>query len=82
MKKVLIFITILGIFLILPTDISADENHALLPESEARALDNSEDQISPQKDIIRWKFKTINGHIYKRQYNHSKSKWIGSWQAI
>ena len=35
--------------------------------------------IAPQSDIIQWKYKTINGILYKRQYNYTTNKWIGNW---
>lgn len=72
--------TLLGITLTHPINIFAEVNHASIIETETRSLNNFADQVEPQKDIIRWKFKTINGQIYKRQYNHSKAKWIGAWQ--
>lgn len=84
MKKVFILVSLLGIALIQPIHIFAETTHTSVSETEVRpqSNDNIEDQVGPQKDIIRWKFKTIKGHIYKRQYNYSKGKWIGSWQAM
>ena len=35
--------------------------------------------IAPQSDIIQWKYKTINGILYTRQYNYTTNKWIGNW---
>lgn len=29
------------------------------------------------RDAIVWKYKNINGHLYKRQYNYTTGKWIG-----
>ncbi len=34
---------------------------------------------APQSDNIQWKYKMINGVLYKRQYNYTTNKWIGSW---
>lgn len=28
---------------------------------------------------IVWKYKTINGVLYKRQYNRTTNQWIGDW---
>ncbi len=36
---------------------------------------------SPLSDIIGWRYKTENGQVYRRQYNYSKQKWIGEWEA-
>lgn len=35
--------------------------------------------ISTYAAIIEWRVKIINGHFYKRQYNHTTQKWIGEW---
>lgn len=61
---VLIFICICSF--IQPTSILANENKA--PVS-----------IEPRADIIEWRYKIINGKLYKRQFNHSTGKWIGKW---
>ena len=34
---------------------------------------------APQSDNIQWKYKMINGVLYKRQYNYTTNKWIGNW---
>ncbi|NNJ33331.1 hypothetical protein [Lacrimispora defluvii] len=36
---------------------------------------------SPLSDIIGWRYKSVDGHVYRRQYNYSKEKWIGDWEA-
>ena len=30
-------------------------------------------------DYIDWRYKVINGILYKRLYNYSKDEWIGDW---
>lgn len=40
----------------------------------------SKGNISTYADIIEWRYKTVNGVLYKRKFNYSKNKWIGSWQ--
>lgn len=34
---------------------------------------------TPFSDDIRWRYKSINGILYKRQYNYSTNQWIGKW---
>lgn len=36
----------------------------------------------PTADIIEWRYKVENNKLYKRQYNYSKSKWIGDWELV
>ena len=38
--------------------------------------------ISPRSDIIEWRYKVENEKLYKRQYNCTQDKWIGSWQLV
>lgn len=42
--------------------------------------DEISDGISTRHDIIVWRYKTIKGVVYYRQYNASKQKWIGHWE--
>ena len=42
--------------------------------------DEISDGISTRHDIIVWRYKTVKGIVYCRQYNASKQKWIGHWQ--
>lgn len=30
-------------------------------------------------DRIEWRYKIIDGVLYKRLYNYSKDEWIGDW---
>ena len=34
------------------------------------------------RDAIVWKYKNINGRLYKRQYNVITGKWIGDWIPV
>lgn len=39
-------------------------------------------EISNHKAIIKWRYKNIGGKLYKRQYNYTTKKWIGSWEPV
>lgn len=34
------------------------------------------------RDAIVWKYKNINGRLYKQQYNVTTGKWIGDWIPV
>ena len=34
------------------------------------------------RDAIVWKYKNINGRLYKLQYNVTTGKWIGDWIPV
>lgn len=38
--------------------------------------------INPRAPIIEWRYKFIDGKLYKRQYNCSAQEWIGEWQLV
>ncbi len=33
----------------------------------------------PYSDQYEWRFKTIDGVLYKRLYNITKQEWVGDW---
>ena len=35
--------------------------------------------VSPCKENLVWRYKTVNGKIYKRQWNSTSNKWVGNW---
>lgn len=49
--------------------------HKNLPESDSS-------EITPFSADIGWKFKTINGVLYKRLYNYTTREWIGDWIKV
>lgn len=42
--------------------------------------DTANDGIMPHSDIIEWRFKEINGDLYRRLYNYTQECWIGEWE--
>ena len=40
---------------------------------------SEEDSSVYSGDVIVWKYKTMNGKLYKRKYNQTTKKWIGNW---
>ncbi|MCI9237421.1 hypothetical protein AALA13_15710 [Lachnospiraceae bacterium 50-23] len=39
----------------------------------------SSPEIAPRKVGYEWKYKIINGVLYKRLYSHDLGIWIGNW---
>lgn len=49
--------------------------------SEGSGVENlGEEGIMPHSDIIEWRYKEINGNVYRRQYNYTRQYWIGEWE--
>lgn len=43
------------------------------------AYDDSKVLADPRADIIDWRYKIVDGIVYKRLFNYSKNQWIGEW---
>lgn len=76
MKKIVKIFFILSICVTISSAIDI-EVFAYAPPFDIKAGD-----YSPLSDIIEWRYKTINKKLYKRQYNCTKDRWIGSWELI
>lgn len=79
LKKVTVLLagSILSFSLFLNVGTTVDASYQK-PVAEIQA----DDGISPQSDSIGWRFTTINGKLYKRQFNYSTGKWIGPWILV
>ena len=55
-------------------------NHTLITSNVyAASTDATPPEISPASHTIVWKYKTLNGVLYKCRYNQTTRKWIGKW---
>lgn len=43
---------------------------------------NENTEIMPYADETEWRYKVVDGKLYKRKYNITKKKWIGSWIPV
>lgn len=39
-------------------------------------------EITPKANDIGWRYKVINGVLYKRQYDYTRKQWIGDWIRV
>lgn len=39
-------------------------------------------QITPYSDTFEWRYKMINGKLYKRLYNTTKDRWETDWILV
>ena len=68
----------LAILLFTTSGIILLQNNFSATAATASNNDNSSEIIT-YSDNIEWRFKLINGKLYKRQYNKTTKKWIGNW---
>lgn len=38
--------------------------------------------VTPQSNIIEWRYKIVDGKLYKRQYDYTKEVWVGDWILV
>lgn len=72
-KKLVLIIALALSLCATPLSVSANVS---IPISPANAGDHS---ISPQSDVITWRYMVIDGKIYKCLYNSSTDEYIGEW---
>ena len=75
MNKIIFTISTILIFSIVP--ISARENIT----SNVKNIQYTQNLIQ-KKDVLVWKYKSINGKMYKRLYNKTTGKWVGDWIRV
>lgn len=75
MNKIILTISMILIFSIVP--ISAREDIS----SNIKNIQYTQNLIQ-KKDVLVWKYKSINGKMYKRLYNKTAGKWVGDWIRV
>lgn len=77
-KKILLSLAVLSVStMMLPIDAFAQSQAA---ESSMLTPKQSSEGYHLNAQIIEWRYKTVNGKMYRRQYNYSREKWIGEWE--
>lgn len=69
MKRIILSISLIAL-IILP-------GHSTI---QTFALTNSSASI--QAHSIVWRYKSINGKLYCRQFDQTAQKWIGEWKPV
>ena len=41
----------------------------------------SEEGIAPHSAMIEWRYKDVNGVLYRRLYNYTEECWVGEWEV-
>lgn len=58
-------------------------NHTIFSSNVYAASTNAtSSEISPASHTIVWKYKTVNGVLYKRKYDQTTERWIGKWIKV
>lgn len=74
MKRFILIAALICIMLpIIPVNAQADTGIPVMTIAEEG------DTNSPRADILQWRYKIVDGKIYKRLYNASTGHWVGDW---
>lgn len=73
-KLIPVYLLVFSLFAPCTTQAAANITHSTYTAAPQKI------SISSRRgDKIEWRYKTVNGVLYKRKYNVTKKKWIGKW---
>lgn len=79
-KKLTLILICIGIITsLLPFNVQA-QSYTEVIHLENYYISTTNQDITPYAPIIGWRYKVIDGKLYRRQYNYSTQQWIGKWE--
>lgn len=73
-KKICMLLAALSLTLSLPFSMNVQASDTVKGDISATSS-----EISPRAYDYGWKYKVVNGVLYKRLYNYTLGVWIGNW---
>lgn len=49
---------------------------------KSTSVAKSDQRIQPRAEIFEWRYKVVDGKLYKRLYNATRHKWAGEWIQV
>ena len=46
------------------------------------AAPSTEDTVSPNADAISYRYKEVDGKLYRRLFNYTTNEWVGDWEYV
>ncbi len=78
-KKIVLFLlTVLSAAIL---DLCSIDIQAATTGNDICYVEESQDEpgITPRADITEWRYKMIDGKLYKRLYDTTNKKWLTDW---
>lgn len=47
-----------------------------------QTLETEEYGKSARAEIVGWRYKTVNGVLYRRLFNYTHNEWVGNWEKV
>lgn len=38
--------------------------------------------MEPNADVLEWRFKVVDGKLYRRLFNYTTDSWVGDWEYV
>ena len=74
MKQQILIITVLSVLCCINFNLVSSAS-----EANPTVIDYKEKE---RYDIYEWRYKLINGKLYRRLYNLTASEWVGDWELV
>ena len=74
MKKRLLMVAILSMLCI--------SNFSIVTLAADAYPSAANSQIEERADAYEWRYKVVNGKLYRRFFNLTKAEWVGDWELV
>ena len=82
MKRLNKMIVCLGALLVFSMGLNFSA-HTIYAQENIEIVDEGKNgDIEEYKNVYVWKYKVINGNLYKRKYNRVTGEWVGKWTRV
>lgn len=82
MKRLNKMIVCLGALLVFSMGLNFSAHTIYAQENIKIVNEGKNGDIEEYKNVYVWKYKVINGNLYKRKYNRGTGEWVGKWMPV
>ena len=82
MKRLNKMIVCLGALLVFSMGLNFSAQTIYAQENIEKVNEGKNGYIEEYKNAYVWKYKVVNGNLYKRKYNRVTGEWVGKWMPV
>lgn len=82
MKRLNKMIVCLGALLVFSMGLNFSAHTIYAQENIEIVNERKNGDIEEYKNVYVWKYKVVNGNLYKRKYNRVTGEWVGKWMPV
>lgn len=79
MKKNII-VVVASFIVVIGIGLNVQASNMQITEQSIQVENQSEN--STRAEIIDWRYKIVNGVLYRRLFNYTRNEWIGNWEKV